>query len=250
MRFIARDADSEGDLIAWYEGDAQGASPAQLTCALDEVAVIVVDGEASRELPPGRHPLTAEDYEELTGWLEGDDESVDFAFLTTSPVTLELAGDYARGEDEASFTARAVVQVTSGTEAIGLLENLADDESLEDWLADEVAVHLVAALDEHPEADLLELSSGALNEELEASTLERANEALTAFGISVKSVAFGELVLEPETLHRVAKRLKDAAYRQIAATGHLQYDCPKGHGPFTEGQVLCPVCGAFLRAAK
>ncbi len=233
MTTIARDAESRGDLIAWFESDDAPESPVTLTCGPDEAAVLVVDGEALRTLGPGRHALSSDD-EALAEWIDGEVDAVQVAFLTTTPVTIEASADFERpGEgntiDRGTITGSAELKVTSPELAIGLLDSLGDDESLEDWLADELAVHLKAAVDGQktfdepsafdgqPSPALLQLTSGAFTEDLQDAALASAREVLEPYGFTVVSVTVAETVGEEETVQRISKRLTEANYARIRA---------------------------------
>jgi hypothetical protein len=221
MTTIARDEASAGDLIAWFASDEALEGPVTLTVGPEEAAVLVVEGEALRALPPGRHALSADDAA-LADWLDGEVDAVQVAFLTTTAVTIEAVGEFERpGEDDTidrgTITGSAELQVTSAEQVIALLDELDDEESLEDWLADELAVHLKASVDERGNMGLLELTSGAFCEEMQDSALAGARAVLGPYGITVVSVNIAETAPDEKTYHRVAKREKDKAYARMRA---------------------------------
>jgi hypothetical protein len=221
MTTIARDEAAAGDLLAWFESDEPLEAPVMLTCGPDEAAVLVVDGEPLRTLPPGRHALSADD-DALADWLDGEVDAVQVAFLTTTPVTIEAVGEFERPGaqdtiDRGTITGSAELQVTAPELVMALLDSLDDEESLEDWLSDELAVHLKASVDERESQELLELTSGAFFEELQDSALASARAVLEPYGISVVSVTVAETAADEETYHRVAKRLQEETSARLRA---------------------------------
>ncbi len=245
MTVIARSAESEGDLIDWWEEEELDGD-VQVFCAPNEEVIFLSGEDVLLSLPPGRHAITAETHEALEDWLDGDDESIAVAFLTTTPVKVEVAGSFTRGEDEAFFTAHATLRITDASDAIALLEQLGEDESLEDWLGDEIALHVTAAIDERTKEQLLELTSGAFNEEISEAALPMSNEALEDYSITVSAIADLEYQLEEESQKRIFAQLDQQAAASAGAVsgGRRAWHCPK-HGT-TQAPGACPVCGAPL----
>ena len=198
MTLLARDPESDGALIAYAEDEALDGT-AQIVCGPGEAAVVLVEGAPVLELPPGRHALTPERHEALAAWLTGGDEAVEVAFLTTSALPFEASGELTHGAEGAAFTASGALRVTGATAAISLLDKLADDESLEAWLEDEVAIHVTAALEALADKPFVELVSGAWDVEVLASATARANEVLNPCGVAVVSLDALSWTLDEET---------------------------------------------------
>jgi hypothetical protein len=222
MTTIQRDAESRGDLIAWWEQEELEDS-VELVCGKHEAAVFLSEDEVLFTLGPGRYPITADDYEELSDWLDGDDDTVEVAFITTTPKAVDSTGEFARQGEKATFTASSQVRITDATAAIDVLENLADDESLEDWLGDELAEHLADAMSETPVLpdsnypEIVDISLGAFNFDVEAEAKRRAAEVLTDYGIEVVSVPTIEYTLSPELQARLEAEAVAGAKAQLEA---------------------------------
>jgi hypothetical protein len=204
MTAIARNADSKGDLIAWWD-DAPLEGAVQVTCANDEVVVFVVNGKAVLQLQPGRHALTPRAQPALAAWLTGKDDTVAVAFLTTTSVDVEVLGGHAWGEDEAAFGAVGAVRVIDGKAVIGMLDQLGEDEALEDWLGDEVGIHVSDAITAKA-AGIVDVTSGAMNGELLKAAVPLANELLHRLGFELVSLRELEFELEPQTAKRLKQR--------------------------------------------
>src|SRR5437016_5033985 len=86
---LARDPESRGDLIAWWEGETIE-SDAQAICEPDEMIVFLDDDEVVATLGPGRHSL-ASGPPALAPHLVGGDE-IAVAFVTTRTTRLEAEG--------------------------------------------------------------------------------------------------------------------------------------------------------------
>ncbi len=212
MTSIARSTETQGDLIDWWN-DAPLKGDVDVTLRPAEVAVFVREGEVLLELPPGRHRLTAQSHPVLAGWLSGKDHDLGIAFLTIGLRTeVDVGIGYTWGEQVEAFVATtATITVQDGSKAIGLLEHLDDEESLEDWLGDEIATQLADAIGELDVPDILHVTSQAHDADLVEAALAKANDVLGAYGVRVE--ALGDLThhLDPDTEKRIkAELLKKA----------------------------------------
>ena len=208
MTSIARNSESQDDLIDWWDEEELD-DAVEVTVGMTEVVLFVKEGAVLLELPPGRHRLTAESHPVLEEWLDNDDEDVAIAFVTVGRrIELEVAIGYTWGEkDEAFVSTTGAIVVKNGTLALGLLEHLDDEESLEGWIADEIATHLADAIGALDIPDILHVTSQAYDADLVESALANANGVLAPYGVSVESL--GELThqLDPETEKRIKAEL-------------------------------------------
>lgn len=273
MTVIARSSEAVGDLIDWWEEeDLEG--DVTILCAPNEVALIISNDEVLLEVPAGRHLLTADAYEDLEDWLDGEDEDVTIAFITTTPVSVDVQGSYTipDGDDETevTFTAKARLHVTEASEAIGLLEKLGDDESFEDWLGDEIALHVNSAIEELPVPEALrttpemeaesrqfiplEVTTGRKNDEVAALAMEKAAEVLEAHGIELDGLGDFTWELDEATAQRSLER----ANREVQARktkweqehpgqAYFISRCPQCHMT-AEGPMTCPRCNVAMVA--
>jgi len=205
---IARDSETQDDLIDWWD-DEELDDSVEVTVGAAEAVLFVREGEVLLELPPGRHRLTAESHPALADWLGNDDEEVAIAFLTVGRrIELDVAIGYTWGEkDEAFVSTTGAIVVKNATLALGLLEHLDDEESLEGWIADEIATHLADAIGALDIPDILHVTSQAYDMDLIETALANANGVLSEYGVSVESL--GELThqLDPETEKRIKAEL-------------------------------------------
>jgi hypothetical protein len=192
---LARDSESQGDLISWWDGD-QLEADTQVSCAMDEVVMFIDDDEVVATLGPGRHslvppPPSLERY--LKGSFLSGPDKVAVAFVTTRTVRLEAEGileeldDQGAEDVEPTISFRVALRITDATKVVPLLEKLSEDECLEDWLIDELVLHAQAAATESNRT-LAELASGAHGAQLAVKIAQNAGEILVEYGIELQSV--------------------------------------------------------------
>lgn len=192
---LSRDAESQGDLISWWDGD-QLEADTQVSCAIDEVVMFIDDDEVVATLGPGRHslappPPSLERY--LKGSFLAGPEKVAVAFVTTRTVRLEAEGileeldDEGEEDVEPTVSFRVALRICDAAKVVGLLEKLSDDECLEDWLVDELVLHAQVAATQSNRT-LAELASGAHGAQLAVKIAQNAGEILVEYGIEVQSV--------------------------------------------------------------
>jgi hypothetical protein len=205
---IRRNPESALDLIDWWE-EEDLEDDVEVMLGPAEVALFVRNDEVLLQLPAGRHALTAEAYPVLEEWLAGDDEDVAIAFINaTFYADVEVSSDYTWGEeDEANVKTTATVHVTDPVKVLDVLQHLGDDESLEDWLGDEIATHLVAAILALDVPDVLHVTSQAHDMDLQETAKVDSNEVLGAYGIQVDRIEDLVHELDPATLKRIKAAL-------------------------------------------
>jgi hypothetical protein len=201
---IARNLETQGDLIDWWDEEELD----------DTVDVSVGAGEVVLfvrlvELKPGRHRLTAESHPVLADWLRNDDEDVAIAFMSVGQrVEVDVAIGYTWDErDEAFVATTGTIVVKDGALAFGLLEHLDDEESLEDWIGDEIATHLADAIGALDVPDILHVTSQARDADVIEDAMKRANEVLGTYGVKVEKLDELTHQLDPETEKRIKAEL-------------------------------------------
>lgn len=217
MTSIARNPETKNDLIDWWDDEALD-DTVDVAVGPGEVVLFVCDGEVVAQLAPGRHRITVESHPALEDWLAGDEEAMGVAFVTVGrSVEVDVAIGYTWGErDQAFVSTTARLKVTDGARAIGLLEHLDDEESLEDWLGDEVATHLADAILEVKVDSIIAIQSQAHDDDLVEATLARANDVLGAFGVKVEQLASPfQHQLDPDTEKRIKADLTKKALSKL-----------------------------------
>lgn len=177
MAFIERDDGDRGELFAWW-GGSQLDAETQFTCAVNEI-ILVLDAESEdlvATLGPGRHPLPPA----LSRHAKGDEVLV--IFVTTTPLRIEAGGALDELTDQPWVELNARVTVRDAAKAIELLPLLDDDESPEDWLAEELILAVGRAAEEKGgDLEALQAATGTLA----AAAGRYANEVLAELGLEV-----------------------------------------------------------------
>jgi hypothetical protein len=172
MALIRRAPEAKDDLFAWWDG-TQLEPSSELACAESERVVVL---EARSEhlvttLGPGHHDVTPALRE------VGD---VLVLFVTTAPTVIEAEGVFDDHDEAPHVELSATVTVLDAVKAVGLLAQLDPDESPEDWVAEELMLAAVRAVDEHG-GKLAQLERAWA--EVNANALRLANEQLAAVSL-------------------------------------------------------------------
>ena len=179
MAFIQREDGDRGDVFAWWDGSELDAET-QFSCDVNEV-ILVLDAESEdlvATLGPGRHALPP-----ALKRLAGQGEVL-VIFVTTGPMGIEAGGALDDLADEPWVEIKARVTVRDAAKAIELLPLLDDDESPEDWLAEE----LILAVSHAAEAvggdfQALQAARGSIA----AAATGFANSVMTDLGFEVST---------------------------------------------------------------
>jgi membrane protease subunit (stomatin/prohibitin family) len=189
---LSRDDDDQDALISWWSGDDLEPG-STLTCGPNESALFFNGDELVGVFGPGRAMLSPESQPKLAPLFE-DAEEAAIAFVTTSPTPLDIEAELDQVRDSATaliitpeVTLSAKVRITDPNKLPDLLGELGDDESLEDWLGDELLTHLSEAIAAKP-MPFLDLSSGAYAMDFQEATKNAANQTLAQYGVEVASV--------------------------------------------------------------
>lgn len=177
MAFIRRDDADRGEVFAWWEG-TRLAADSQFSCEPNE-AILVLDADREElvaTLGPGRHALTPE----LQRYVGGDEVLV--IFVTTSPMKIEAGGALDDVEEQPWVELHARVTVRDPVKAIEMLPLLDDDETPEDWIAEELILAVGRAADEHG-GNLAALQADT--EKVAQAATGYANEVCAELGLEV-----------------------------------------------------------------
>lgn len=227
---IERDAEFGGDILGWWDGVLD--EDDELVCGPGELAV-VLDGDAVlATFGPGRHKPAANPG--LAEYVEAQD-AVDVAFVTQR-TTVDLEGSLGDFEDPAqkryqpSVSSGLEVQVTDAALVVALRDELDEDQSVEDFLIDEVLDAASEALEElNPRLAALVAEGGAVPGWLEA-TQRRVNEVVRELGLAVE--VYGPLLVQLD------------AQAVAAAGGQLDADGLRPPPPRPKRAGGCQQCGA------
>jgi hypothetical protein len=178
MTLIRRAEDDLGELFAWWDGGELTAD-SQFLCGPDEVAFVLDERTEvlAASLGPGRHGLPAA----LGRYVDGAEVLV--IFVTTSPVKIEAEGVLDDHPDQPWVEVSAAFTAGDPQRALELLPRLDDDESPEDFLADELMLAVAEAAGAHGGAlAALQDAQGALAARAQVA----ANAALAELGLTVR----------------------------------------------------------------
>lgn len=170
---IRRGEDDADALVAFWEGDAPDAGD-QASVDMGDRLIIFSDEGLLAAFDAGRHMLSA---------VEGD---VYVAFVSQKRYELENEGELTEEELETGYSLRATVQVRDATKMVELIAMVDEAElSVEEWLADEIAIDAAAAASEAG----IELEDvGDQLASVRDAAIAAANEVLSEHGIELLSI--------------------------------------------------------------
>lgn len=251
--FIARDEDDSDTLIGWWrDGDALGAE-AQLSCAMDEVALVFGDGELLAQVGPGRHALTAASHPELADYLEDDGPEAEVAFVKTRAL-LSFVGALGAAEDaeqqvtfESEVRGSFVAVVKDAALVLELNDELDEDTSVEDFLIEQVFEAASEAFeDDTPSLSALAQSGGSVPGWAEA-TQAAVNEVLAERGLAVEVTPPLGLVLDEAGTEAVARLTGGGELRALPPRpAGAPLPCGACEALSPAGARFCLQCGAPL----
>jgi len=183
-QFIRREEDDADALVAFWEGDAPSEGDQASVDAGDRLVIFDESGLRAA-FDPGRHVLPA---------IPSSDDGVYVAFVSQKRYTLENDGELADDDLETGYSLRATVQVRDATKMIELIAMVDEaDLSVEEWLADEIAIDAAAAAGE---ADIELEDVGDQLASIRDAAIATANDVLSEHGIellSIDELAYGEV---------------------------------------------------------
>jgi len=244
---IAR-PDSAKGMLVYKHPDPTIPNKAQLTVGTDEVALFFKDGQFVGQVGPGRHTLESSNImflnqivDKFTG---GNVFKAEVWFITIREVAgFKFGGRIGDVEDPKSGLAIGVMvhgeyslQATDPTAVISFFgqRSWANDEEFVGWfrqlllktIRDRIAKLLVAK-----QLPLLNITSGALTEEIEAEVIEGLKPHMQSYGMRVVRLGNFVVSIKEEDEQTLKTMYKDAA--QIRMAGGLG-----GYQQFAAGKAM------------
>lgn len=232
---IAR-PDSAKGMLVYKHPDPTIPNKAQLTVGTDEVALFFKDGQFVGQIGPGRHTLESSNImflnqivDKFTG---GNVFKAEVWFITIREVAgFKFGGRIGDVEDPKSGLAIGVMvhgeyslQATDPTQVISFFgqRSWANDEEFVGWfrqlllktIRDRIAKLLVTK-----QLPLLNITSGALTEEIEAEVIEGLKPHMQSYGMRVVRLGNFVVSIKEEDEQTLKSMYKDAA--QIRMAGGL-----------------------------
>jgi membrane protease subunit (stomatin/prohibitin family) len=233
---IAR-PDSAKGLIVYKHTDPTIPNKAQLTVGTDEVALFFKDGQFVGQIGAGRHTLESSNIMFLNRLIDkftgGDVFKAEVWFITTREVAgYKFGGRIGDVEDPKSGLAIGVMvhgeysmQVTDPTQVIQFFgqRSWANDEEFVGWFRQILLKTIrerIARLLVNKQLPLLNVTSGALTEEIEAEVIEGLKQPLQGYGMKVVRLGNFAVSIKEEDEATLKGMYKDAA--QLRMAGGLQ----------------------------
>jgi membrane protease subunit (stomatin/prohibitin family) len=233
---IAR-PDSAKGLIVYKHTDPTIPNKAQLTVGTDEVALFFKDGQFVGQIGAGRHTLESSNIMFLNRLIDkftgGDVFKAEIWFITTREVAgYKFGGRIGDVEDPKSGLAIGVMvhgeysmQVTDPTQVIQFFgqRSWANDEEFVGWFRQILLKTIrerIARLLVNKQLPLLNVTSGALTEEIEAEVIEGLKQPLQGYGMKVVRLGNFAVSIKEEDEATLKGMYKDAA--QLRMAGGLQ----------------------------
>lgn len=230
---IARPDANKGQLV-YKHPDKTIPNKAQLTVGTDEVALFFKDGQFIGQIGAGRHTLESSNIMFLNRLIDkftgGDVFKAEVWFVTTREVAgFKFGGRIGDVEDPKSGLAIGTmvhgeysVQVTDPTEAIQFFgqRSWAGDEEFSGWFRQQLLKTIrdrIASLLVVKKIPLLDVTSGALTEEIEEEVLSAVNQAhLQGYGMRIKRLGNFVVSIKEEDEQTLKGMYKDAAQLKMA----------------------------------
>ncbi|MFO0655877.1 MAG: SPFH domain-containing protein [Polyangia bacterium] len=244
---IAR-PDSAKGMLVYKHPDPTIPNKAQLTVGTDEVALFFKDGQFVGQIGAGRHTLESSNIMFLNQLVDkftgGNVFKAEVWFITIREVAgFKFGGRIGDVEDPKSGLAIGVMvhgeyslQATDPTQVISFFgqRSWANDEEFVGWfrqlllktIRDRIAKLLVAK-----QLPLLNITSGALTEEIEAEVLEGLKPHMQGYGMRVVRLGNFVVSIKEEDEQTLKSMYKDAA--QIRMAGGLG-----GYQQFAAGKAI------------
>lgn len=230
---IAR-PDSMKGLLVYKHPDPTIPNKAQLTVGTDEVALFFKDGQFVGQIGPGRHTLESSNIMFLNRLIDkftgGDVFKAEVWFVTTREVAgFKFGGRVGNVEDPKSGLAIETmvhgeysIQVSDPTQVIQFFgqRSWASDEEFVGWfrqlllktIRDRIAKLLV-----HKQLPLLTVTSGAINDEVEAEVIEGVKAHIGGYGMRVVRLGNFVVSIKDEDEATLKGLYKDSAQLRMAA---------------------------------
>ncbi len=230
---VARPDAQKGALV-YKHPDPTIPNKAQLTVGTDEVALFFKDGQFIGQIGPGRHTLETSNIVFLNRLIDkftgGDVFKAEVWFVTTREVAgFKFGGRIGDVEDPKSGLAIGTmvhgefsVQTTDPTQVIQFFgqRSWANDDEFSGWFRQQLLKTIrdrIASLLVVKRMPLLDVTSGALTEEIEQEVVEAVNKThLQSYGMRVVRLGNFVVSIKEEDEQTLKQMYKDAAQLKMA----------------------------------
>lgn len=231
---IARPDANKGALV-YKHPDPTIPNKAQLTVGTDEVALFFKDGQFIGQVGPGRHTLETSNIMFLNRLIDkftgGDVFRAEVWFVTTREVAgFKFGGRIGDVEDPKSGLAIGTmvhgefsIQATDPTQVIQFFgqRSWAHDDEFSGWFRQQLLKTIrdrIAQLLVVKKLPLLDVTSGALTEEIEAEVLQAVNQThLQSYGMRIARLGNFVVSIKEEDEQTLKQMYKDAAQLKMAS---------------------------------
>jgi membrane protease subunit (stomatin/prohibitin family) len=230
---IARPDARKGALV-YKHPDPTIPNKAQLTVGTDEVALFFKDGQFIGQIGPGRHTLESSNIMFLNQLIDkftgGDVFKAEVWFITTREVAgFKFGGRIGDVEDPKSGLAIGTmvhgefsVQATDPTQVIQFFgqRSWANDDEFSGWFRQQLLKTIrdrIASLLVRQKMPLLDVTSGALTEEIEQEVLGAVNQNhLQGYGMRIVRLGNFVVSIKEEDEQTLKQMYKEAAHLRMA----------------------------------
>jgi membrane protease subunit (stomatin/prohibitin family) len=233
---IARPDNKKG-LLVYKHPDPTIPNKAQLTVGMDEVALFFKDGKFVGQVGAGRHTLESSNIPFLNVLIDkftaGNVFRAEVWFVTTREVAgFKFGGRIGDVEDPKSGLAIQTMvhgeyslQITDPAAAIGLFgqRSFASEDEFTGWFRQQLLKTIrdrIASLLVHKQLPLLQVTSGALTEEIEAEVIEAVKGHIGSYGIRIVRLGNFVVSIKEEDEQTLKQMYKDAAQIKLAGGLH------------------------------
>jgi membrane protease subunit (stomatin/prohibitin family) len=233
---VARPDDAKSQVV-WKHPDSTIPMKSQLTVEADEVAVFFRDGKVVQTLSPGRHTLDSSNLpflSELVDSFTGANVFIaEVFFVSTREHTgVKFGGRVGHVEDPKSgipvetmvhgeFSFRVVDPEGLITGLVGM--GRAGSHQVRSWFKEQVLKIVrdrLAELCVKNKWPLLDVTSGAYTEEVEADVLTGVDSHVAAYGVKIVRLGNVTLAIDEEDADNLKRLYTDAAYlRTVGGVG-------------------------------
>lgn len=233
---IARPDDKKNQIV-YKHPDPTIPNRAQLTVGIDEVALFFKDGQFVGQVGAGRHTLESSNIMFLNMLIDkftgGNVFKAEVWFVTTREVAgFRFGGRIGDVEDPKSGLAIQTMvhgeyslQVTDPVAAAGFFgqRSFASEDEFTGWFRQQLLKTIrdrIASLLVHKQLPILQVTSGALTEEIEQEVIEAVKAHMGTYGIRIVRLGNFVVSIKEEDEATLKGLYKDAA--QIRMAGGLQ----------------------------
>ncbi|RMH01733.1 MAG: SPFH domain-containing protein [Planctomycetota bacterium] len=262
---VARPDDAKAQVV-WKHPDPTIPAKAQLTVESDEVAVFFRDGTVVATLGPGRHTLDSSNLPFLSSLVDsftgGNVFVAEVFFISTREIPgVKFGGRVGHVEDpksgvpvETMVHGEFSFQVSDPERLITGLVGMGRTEAwlVRSWLKEQVLKVVrdrIAELCVKNEWPLLDVTSGAFTEEIEADVLQGLGTHVADYGLRIVRLGNFVVAIDEEDAANLKRLYTDAAYlRTVGGVGAYQ-QFAAGKALMGAGEGLAQGGGAGSAAA-